>query len=69
MNNLKKIRESKGMTQEQLADKCDMKQQYLSGIENGTRNIWGISTRNVWKIAKALGCSIEDLLGEENKTE
>ncbi|RYE48798.1 MAG: XRE family transcriptional regulator [Hyphomicrobiales bacterium] len=36
--NVARIRKSIGLTQEQLAERCALSQQYLSGIEQGQRN-------------------------------
>ena len=37
--NLRRIREKKGLTQEQFAEISGFSQQYLSGIERGYRNL------------------------------
>lgn len=62
MNNLKKIRTLKGLTQQQLAEKVDCKNQYISDIERGIRNINSIQWGTLDKICKALDCSIYDLV-------
>ena len=36
--NVKRIRQEKGLTQEQLADLSGFSQQYISGLEQGLRN-------------------------------
>lgn len=36
--NVRKLREAKDWTQEQLAEKADLDQTYISGIERGERN-------------------------------
>ena len=51
---VKRLRESKGLTQEALAEKADLDRTYISDIERGARNP-GI--KNVIRIAKALGVS------------
>lgn len=38
-NNIKVIRKSKNMTQEELAEKCGLQTSYLAGVERGERNI------------------------------
>jgi len=38
-NNIKEIRKSKKMTQEDLAEKCGLQTSYLAGVERGDRNI------------------------------
>lgn len=57
--NFKRIRLSKGMTQEDVASVSGFSQQYLSGLENGTRNP---SVRSLSDIAKALGVTFWDLV-------
>jgi len=53
-----RLRERKGWTQQELADRADMHQTYLCGVENGKRNC----TIDVLdRIAEALGKSIGDL--------
>ncbi|RNC96138.1 helix-turn-helix domain-containing protein [Lysinibacillus halotolerans] len=37
--NIKNIRRSKKMTQEELAEKCGLQTSYLAGVERGDRNI------------------------------
>jgi transcriptional regulator with XRE-family HTH domain len=37
--NIRKLRHSKGLTQEQLAEYSDLHLTYIQGIERGTRNI------------------------------
>jgi transcriptional regulator with XRE-family HTH domain len=36
--NLRRLREAKGLTQEELAHQADVHQTYLSGVEGGKRN-------------------------------
>ena len=57
-SNVRKAREAKDFTQEQLAEKADLDQTYISGIERGLRNPSIIS---VVRIAKALGSSTAEL--------
>lgn len=56
---LRKIRESKGITQEQLALEAKLNRAYVGYIERGERNP---STETLVKIAKALRASPKDLL-------
>ncbi|MBI5151337.1 MAG: helix-turn-helix transcriptional regulator [Candidatus Pacebacteria bacterium] len=55
---IKKIRESKRMTQEDLADKASSNVSYLAKIENGYVNT---SVRYLIKIARGLGVQVKDL--------
>jgi transcriptional regulator with XRE-family HTH domain len=57
--NLKRIREAKGLTQEQLAEASGYSQQYLSGVEQGHRNPTIIT---IYEIAQALGVSHVELV-------
>jgi transcriptional regulator with XRE-family HTH domain len=56
--NVRKAREAKDLTQEQVAEKADLDPTYISGIERGIRNP-GI--KNVAKLAKALGLTTSEL--------
>ena len=47
------------MSQEDLAEKAGMHFTYVSSTERGERNI---SLTNIAKIAKALGCSMKELM-------
>lgn len=52
------LREQREWTQEQLAEKADLDQTYVSGIERGIRNPTIIS---VVKLASALKATVSDL--------
>ena len=53
------LRKIEGFSQERLAFKADLHRTYIGMIERGEKNITLI---NIAKIAKALNCSIEDIL-------
>lgn len=57
--NVARIRQEKGLTQEQLQDRSGFSQQYISGLERGRRNPT-ILTLN--ELAQALGVSHVDLI-------
>ncbi|HUI06392.1 MAG TPA: helix-turn-helix transcriptional regulator [Verrucomicrobiae bacterium] len=56
--NVRKQREARGLTQEALAEKADLDQTYISGIERGVRNP---SILSIAKMAKALGVPLSQL--------
>jgi transcriptional regulator with XRE-family HTH domain len=57
--NVKRIRQEKGLTQEQLADLSGFSQQYISGLEQGRRNPTVVS---LYELATALGVSHMELV-------
>lgn len=59
-NNLKEIRERRGLTQAQLADRTGQTISSVCRVEKGTLDFPG----RVWKvIARVLDCTMDDLLG------
>ena len=56
---IRKFREALDYSQELLAEKSDLDQTYISGIENGKRNP---GVKNVVRIAKALGIKTAALM-------
>lgn len=68
--NIKRIRESKNLTQQQLADKANITMNYLSKIES-TKMQRGLSIVSLGRIADALGLDIRELfkpINEEDPT-
>ena len=57
--NTARIRKERGLTQEQLAERSGLSQQYLSGLERGRRNPTIVT---LFEIAAALGVSHVDLV-------
>jgi transcriptional regulator with XRE-family HTH domain len=57
--NLARIRGERGLTQEQLAERSGLSQQYLSGLERGHRNPTIVT---LYELATALGISHVDLV-------
>jgi transcriptional regulator with XRE-family HTH domain len=57
--NLQKLRRERGFSQEELADRANIHQTYLSGVERGKRNP---TVTVLQRIADALGADIEDLV-------
>ena len=58
LNNLEEVRKSAGMTQLELSESADVSRKSINAIENG---IYVPSTVLALKIAKTLGCKVEDL--------
>ena len=56
---LRKIRKSKGVTQEKLAEKAGMDFSYLNLIEGGKRNP---TLKIIAKIARVLGIRLDELM-------
>ncbi len=60
--NIKELRLSLKLSQEELADKCGLHRTYISDIERGCRNV---SIDNIGKIADGLGVKPSVLLEEK----
>ncbi len=61
---IREIREARGMTQDQLAERAKISKGFLSDVENNKRNI---SSEYLLRIANALGASIDYLLRGETR--
>lgn len=59
---LKEIRKSKGITQEALAEMSGVNLRTVQNFEQGKANINGAAVIKVYALAKALDCTIEDLI-------
>lgn len=57
--NLRLFRKTRGYSQEELADRCDLHRTYIGSVERRERNV-SLSTLEV--LAKALGVSVPELL-------
>ena len=57
--NVKRIRQDRGLTQEELAERSGFSQQYISGLEQGRRNPTIVS---IYELATALGVSHTELV-------
>ncbi len=60
-NNLKRIRQSVGLTQEQLAEAMGTSKSYISQLESGARDIMNIRNDTMMRLCNILGCSVEEL--------
>lgn len=62
--NIKKIRTQKKLTQTKLGQLSGIERTAIVRIESGSQ---GLSASNALKIAKALGCTVEELFTREDK--
>jgi len=60
--NFARLRAASGLTQEQLAERCGVSQQYISGLEKGKRNPTIVT---LYLIAQGLGVSHVELVRED----
>lgn len=61
---VRRLRETKGLSQEKLAELAGIHRTYTGDVERGTRNI---ALLNMTKIAKALGTSLSRLISDMEK--
>ncbi len=66
MTNLKRIRKEKGFTQNQLSELSGINLRMIQYYEQGAKDINSASALTVYKMAKALDCTVEDLLEKES---
>ena len=66
MTNLKRIRKEKGFTQNQLSELSGINLRMIQHYEQGAKDINSASALTVYKMAKALDCTVEDLLEKES---
>ena len=57
--NIRRIREERDLSQEELATLAGLHRAYVGQIERGEKNI---GLKNLEKIAKALGVNVKDLI-------
>lgn len=63
---MKEKRRAKGLSQADLAALTGISVRVIQDYEQGARHINNAKAMTVYKIATALGCTIEDLLELEN---
>jgi len=59
---VRELRTAKGLSQEGLALKAELDRTYMTGIENGKRNV---SIQNIHKVIKALEVSIPEFFNSK----
>lgn len=52
------LREQRGYSQEELAERADLHRNYIGGVERGERNV---GLENIVKLARALSVRTKDL--------
>lgn len=66
MKNLKRIRLSRNLSQSDLSYLSEVKLVNIQHYETGVRNINKAQCDNVYKLAVALNCTMEDLIEKED---
>jgi len=61
---LRNLREAQGISQEKLAEIAELHRTYVGSVERGERNI---SVDNMDKLAAAVGCSLVELLTNDEE--
>jgi len=57
-NTLRQLRDERGYSQEELAERAELHRNYVGGVERGERNV---ALENIVKLAKALSVPPGDL--------
>jgi transcriptional regulator with XRE-family HTH domain len=57
--NLRRLRTSTGLSQEELAARAGLHRTYVSSVERGRRNV---SLENIFALARGLGCAPQELI-------
>ena len=68
-NKIKELRAKANMSQGKLAEVSGLHVMVISKIERGISKIENTTLLNAYKLSKALGVSMEDLLPDEYKTD
>lgn len=66
---LKEIRESRGMSQQDLAEKTGIKKRMIQAYEQGYRDINGAKLTTLVTFANVLNCSINQIVTDESLIE
>lgn len=62
MNKLKELRQKKGYSQKELSQASDVNIRMIQYYEQGIKDINAAAALTVYRLAQALGCSVEELL-------
>ncbi len=62
MNNIKKIREEKAVSRKELAERSGVHYKKITDYENEYIKIENVTVGNLDRIAKALECTIDELI-------
>lgn len=62
MSNLKKFREASGLSQTELAEISGVSFRMIQYYEQGANDLNKANGETLYKLAKSLGCNMEDLL-------
>ena len=68
MNNLKRIRTEAGVSQSRLAELSGVNVRMIQYYEQGVKDINAAGALTVYKLAKVLGCAMEDLIELKDET-
>ena len=63
---IKQARQAQGLTQLDLAKRCNMKQSVISRLEDSSNRMMTVKT--LARVATALGCNLEITLSSSNLT-
>ena len=63
-NRLRQLRLNRGLSQEELAHRCELDRSYIGSVERGERNV---SLVNICRIAAALRAEIPELFAWNDK--
>ena len=68
-SNIQAKRKAAGLSQRQLADRAGVSVRALQHYEQGSLDINKAAAEQVYRLARALGCSIEELLDLDRITD
>ena len=66
MNKLKHYRQQAGITQAELAERAGVGVRMVQHYEQGSKSLEKTAATTVLHLARALGVTVEDLIGQDN---